>query len=130
MVGASCLEKLLEVIGRLPLLALEGVLGSGNELLIGIIGLLVVVPLITSGSDCNPLGLPLWPPLVAFGAPLHAFADCLAWCPSAAARDHPPIALNENSPTTSSPEVCLVVMSSSSFMVFGLSRPSSCTRVR
>jgi hypothetical protein len=98
MVGSGRLEKLIEVIGTLPRLALEVTLGGGNELLIGIVSLLVVVTLIIAGSDCAPLGLPLWPPLGAFGAPLHAFAGCLEWCPSAITGDRPPVALDENNP--------------------------------
>jgi hypothetical protein len=81
MVGAGHLEKLLEVIGRLPHLALEVTLSGGNRLLVGVIGLLVVVTLITAGSNYDPLGLLLWPPLVAFGAPLCAFASYLGCAP-------------------------------------------------
>jgi hypothetical protein len=43
MLGVGHLEKLLEVIGRLPHLALEVPLSGGNEPLIGIVGLLVIV---------------------------------------------------------------------------------------
>jgi hypothetical protein len=98
MVGSGRLEKLIEVIGRLPRLALEITLGSGNELYVGIVSLLVVVTLVIAGSDCASLGLLLWPPLGAFGAPLHAFAGCLDWSPSAIAGDRPLIALDENNP--------------------------------
>jgi hypothetical protein len=77
MVGAGRLEKLLEVIGRLPCLSLEVVLGGGNELLIGVVSLLVVVTLIIASSNCDPLGSLLWPPLVAFGAPFCILAGFL-----------------------------------------------------
>jgi hypothetical protein len=86
------------VIGWLLCLALEVTLRSGNELLVRIVGLLVIIALIVAGSDYDPLGLPLWPPLVAFSAPLCAFAGCLEWCPSTAAEDRPPVALDENGP--------------------------------
>jgi hypothetical protein len=84
------------VIGWLLCLALEVTLRSGNELLVRIVGLLVIIALIIAGSDYDPLGLPLWPPLVAFSAPLCAFVGCLEWCPSTAAGDRPPVALDEN----------------------------------
>jgi hypothetical protein len=75
VVGTGSLEKLLEVISRLPRLAFEVMLGGGDELLVRIVGLLVVVSLITIGSDCDPLGSLVGPPLVAFGVhpcPLEA----------------------------------------------------------
>jgi hypothetical protein len=55
MVGAGCLEKLLEVIGRLPHQALEVVLNNGDVFLIRVAGHLVVVALIAAGSDHNSL---------------------------------------------------------------------------
>jgi hypothetical protein len=57
MAGASHLEKLLKVIGRLPRLALDVPLGSSNELLIEIIGLLVIIVLVAAGCNRDPLGL-------------------------------------------------------------------------
>jgi hypothetical protein len=52
--------------------ALEVALRYSEELLIGVTSLLIIIPLITAGSDCDSLGLPFQPPLVAFGAPLTA----------------------------------------------------------
>jgi hypothetical protein len=117
MVWAGHLEKLLKVIGKLSCLVLEVTLGSSNVLLIGVTVLLVVVALIASRSNSDLLGAPILLPLVAFGAPLRAFADCLGQFPLAAIMDCLPITLDKNGPTASSPEVCWVVMSRSSFVV-------------
>jgi hypothetical protein len=62
MIGAGRLEKLLEVIYRLSRLVLEVMLDGGNELIVGIVSLLVIVALVAAGSDCDSLGSPLWPP--------------------------------------------------------------------
>jgi hypothetical protein len=48
MIGAGCLKKLLEVIGGLSRLALEVALSNGDELLVGVIGVLVIVDLIAA----------------------------------------------------------------------------------
>jgi hypothetical protein len=61
IIGAGHLEKLLKVIDRLSHLVLELAFISGNELLVGVIRLLVVVTLIAAGSDYDLLGSPLWP---------------------------------------------------------------------
>jgi hypothetical protein len=98
VVGTGRLEKLLEVIGRLPRLVFEVTLSGGDELLIKIIRLLVIVSLITAGSNRDPLGSPLGPPLISFGAPLCTLAGCLEWCPSTAIGGQPPVALDENGP--------------------------------
>jgi hypothetical protein len=98
MVWACCLEKLLEVIGRLPYLVLEIMLGGCDVFLIRVISLLVVVVVVATSCNHDPLGPPFWPPLTAFGASLRAFADNLGWCPSATAGDHLPIALDEDGP--------------------------------
>jgi hypothetical protein len=66
MIGAGCLEKIVEVIGGLPRLALDVTLNSCGDLLIGVIGLLVVIALIAAGSDRDLFGSLLGPPLVAF----------------------------------------------------------------
>jgi hypothetical protein len=86
MVGAGHLEKLLKVIDRLLHLALEVPLINGNEVLIRIIDLLVIVTLIIASCNRGPLGLPLWPPLVAFGAPLCAFVSYLGGAPQLSLR--------------------------------------------
>jgi hypothetical protein len=98
MSGVGRLEKLFEMIDGLPRLELEVALGSGNELLVRIVSLLVVVTPVATGNDCDALGSPLWPPLVAFGAPLCALAGCLEWRPSTATRGCLPITLDENGP--------------------------------
>jgi hypothetical protein len=85
MIGAGRLEKLLEVIYRLSRLVLEVMLDGGNELIVGIVSLLVIVALVAAGSDCDSLGSPLWPPLVAFRALLCSLASCLEWRSSTAA---------------------------------------------
>jgi hypothetical protein len=82
VVGTGHLEKLLEVIGRLSCLAFEVTLDNGDELLIRIIGLLVIIALVTTGSDHDPLGAPL----VSFGTLLCALTDCFEWRPSTATR--------------------------------------------
>jgi hypothetical protein len=61
LIAASRLEKLLKVIDRLSHLVLELAFIGGNELLVRVIRLLVIVALITAGSDCDLLGSPLWP---------------------------------------------------------------------
>jgi hypothetical protein len=78
MIEVGHLEKLLEVIGGLPRLAHEVALGGGNENLVEIIGLLVIVALITARCNYNSLGSPLCPPLVAFAPPLRAPAGYLS----------------------------------------------------
>jgi hypothetical protein len=75
MIGTGCLEKLLEVMCRLPHLALEVTLSGGHDLLIGVPSLLVVIPLIAASSERNSLGPPLQPPFVTIGAPLCALTD-------------------------------------------------------
>jgi hypothetical protein len=119
MVGASRFEKLLKVIGRLQLLVLDVALTSSDKFLVRVIGLLVVVALIGAGSDHDSLGLPHWPRLVAFVTPLHALASYLEGRPSTAIRVAFPSRRIKMAPTTLSTEVCLVVMSSISFLVFG-----------
>jgi hypothetical protein len=71
------LEELFKVIGRLPRLALEVMISSSDVIFIKVTSLLVVVTLIIAGSNDDPLGAPLLPPLIAFGASLRAFADVL-----------------------------------------------------
>jgi hypothetical protein len=96
MVGASRFEKLLEVINGLPHLALEVRLSSGNELLVGVISLLVIAALIVAGSDCDSLESLLWPPSVIFGALLRILAGCLERCPLTVIGGRLPVVLDEN----------------------------------
>jgi hypothetical protein len=84
MVWAGHLEKPLEVISRLSSLALEVALGHGDMFFIGVINFLAVVALIAASSNYDLLGALVWPPLIVFGAPLHAFASSLRRCLSTA----------------------------------------------
>jgi hypothetical protein len=56
VIGTSCLEKLLEVISRMLRLVLQITLSSDDELLIGVANILVVITLVTAGSDRDSLG--------------------------------------------------------------------------
>jgi hypothetical protein len=118
MVGACLLEKLLELIGRLPHLALEVTLGGGNDLLIGIVGLLDIVALIAAGSNCDLSGLPLWPLLLSLALLFVPLLATLGGTPQLPPGTAFPFPYMKRAPSTSSPEACRVVMSSSSFVVF------------
>jgi hypothetical protein len=98
MVWVGCLEKFLEVIRRLLHLALEITLGRGNMFLIRVISLLVVFIFVAASVNCDPSGVPLLPPLIAFGTPLSTFIDSLGWYPSTASEDYLSIALDKNGP--------------------------------
>jgi hypothetical protein len=97
MIEIGCHEKLLNVISGLPHRTLEVTLHGSDELIIGVASLLVLVPLIAAGNDRDSLGPSLWPPLVTFGVPLCALADCLerrfSLCPCWL-----PIVLDEDGP--------------------------------
>jgi hypothetical protein len=97
MIGVGCFEKLLQVIGGLLCLALKIRLGS-DELLIGVTSVLVVITFIADGGNHDPLGPPLWPPLVASGVPLCTLVCCLGLRPPTAARGCLLADLHENSP--------------------------------
>jgi hypothetical protein len=56
----------------------------------------VVLALVAAGSDHDLLGLPLWPPVAAFGTPLCTLADCLEGHPSTANGGRLPVALDKN----------------------------------
>jgi hypothetical protein len=96
VIGAGCLKKLLDVVGGLPHLTLEITLNSGDEPLVGVANILVVVTLITTGGDRDSLGPPLQPPFVTFGTPLHALVSCLGWRSLTATGGRFPAALNKN----------------------------------
>jgi hypothetical protein len=66
VIGIGCLKKLLKVISGLPHLAHEIALSSGDELLIGVTNILIVVTLIAAGRDRDLLGSPLQPLLSLF----------------------------------------------------------------
>jgi hypothetical protein len=119
MVGTGQFEKLLEVIDGLPRLMLEVTLSSGNELLIGVIGLLVIAALIIAGTNHNSLGSPLCPLLSPLALLFMPLLTTLWDAP------RPLLGATFLSPwmkmalTASSLEACLVAMPSSCFMVFG-----------
>jgi hypothetical protein len=98
MIGTGCLEKHLEVISGLPRLALEVALSSGDKLLVGVIGILVIVTLIIAASDRDSLEPSFCPLLVTFGALLCALAGCLDRCPSTAVGGRSPTVLDKNGP--------------------------------
>jgi hypothetical protein len=76
MIGAGCFKKFLKVIGELSHLAPKIMLSSGDELLIRVTSVLVVITFITAGCDRDSLGLPLRP-LLSFLVPLFApFVGC------------------------------------------------------
>jgi uncharacterized protein (DUF3820 family) len=85
------------VISGLLCLALKIGLGS-DELLIGVTSVLVVITFIADGGNHDPLGPPLWPPLVASGVPLCTLVCCLGLRPLTAARGRLLADLHENSP--------------------------------
>jgi hypothetical protein len=99
VIGTGWLEKHLKVISGLPRLALLIALSSGDELLIEVTNIFVVDTLITAGSDCDLRGRHFNPPLVAFGAPLHALAEAAF-----------PLLCTKMAPIASSPKACLVAM--------------------
>jgi hypothetical protein len=108
---------------------LKIMLGGSHELLIGVTDVLVVIIFIMTGGDCDSLGPPPRPPLIALDALfvplLVATVDAPRPPPGAAF----PLHCLKTTLTASSPEVCMVVMSRSSFVVFDCSQPSTCTRV-
>jgi hypothetical protein len=103
MIWEGHLEKLLEVIGRLPRLALEIALGGSDMFLIGVVLILAIVIIITACSNCDLLVMLLLPLLTAIGASLSAFADSLGWCPLATVRVSP-LPWTKTAPATSSPK--------------------------
>jgi hypothetical protein len=95
-IWAGHLAELSKVIGRLPRLELEVMLSGSDVFFIGVLSLLVVVALITAGGNGDPLGVPLWAPLIAFGASFYAFPGSIGQCPSGADKGHRPLALDKN----------------------------------
>jgi hypothetical protein len=129
MVWVGCFEKLFEVIGGLSRLVLRIELGSGDELLLEVTDVLVVLALVAAGGDCDPLWSLLRPSLVASSTTPCTIVCCLDWCPRQLLGAALVLLCMKTSLTASSKEACLVAISRSSFVIFGWSRPSSCTRV-
>jgi hypothetical protein len=77
MVWAGHLEKILKVISRLPRLVAEIMLGGSDVLLVRVIGLLVIVIIIATGSNCDPLRVPRCPLPITFRACLRTFVGSL-----------------------------------------------------
>jgi hypothetical protein len=119
MVGADCLEKLLDVISRLQRLIVEVMLDRGDMFFVKVIDFLVIVVHVSVSSNCDPLGVPLWPLLFVFHAPLHALADSLGQCPSATSGGCHPIVVDEHGPNCLLIEGVLGGDVRRSFAVFG-----------
>jgi hypothetical protein len=81
MIWAGCFEKLFDVIGKLLRLVLRITLGDGDELLVGVASVLVIIALITSGGDRDSLWSSLRPPLIASSTPPCTLVGCLGWRP-------------------------------------------------
>jgi hypothetical protein len=58
MFGLGCFMKPLKVIGGLPCQVLKIVLGGGNELVVRVTCVLVVISLVIAGGDHDSLGSP------------------------------------------------------------------------
>jgi hypothetical protein len=76
MIWLGCFEKLLDVIRWLSRLVFKIMLGNGNELLVGVVNVLIIITFVTTGGDCDSLGPALRPPLVTSGAPLCTLVSC------------------------------------------------------
>jgi hypothetical protein len=98
MIRAGCFEKLFDVIGGLPHLALRVMLCGGDELLIGAINILIVNTLIVAGGGHGSLWSPPLSPLVAFSTPPWTLVGCLGWRPWTATGGCLGAALHKNSP--------------------------------
>jgi hypothetical protein len=77
MIWADSFEKLFEVNGGLPHLALRIMLGGGDQLLIGVTSVLLIIALIRAGGDRDSLWSPLRPPLIASSTPPCTLVGCL-----------------------------------------------------
>jgi hypothetical protein len=130
MIWARCFEKLFDVIGKLLRLVLRITLGDDDELLVGVASVLVIIALITSGGDRDSLWSSLRPPLIASSTPPCTLVGCLGWRPRPLLGATLALLYTKIAPTASSPEACVGAMSRSSFVAFGWSQSSSCTRVR
>jgi hypothetical protein len=86
------------VICRVPGLAFGISLGNGDELLNGVIDVLIVNAFIATGGDRDPPRSPLWPPLITFGAPLCSLVGRFGQRPPTTTQSHLPAALYKNGP--------------------------------
>jgi hypothetical protein len=98
VIGTGCLEKLLKVVSGVSRLLLEIALSSGDELLIRVANITVVVTHVAAVDDHDSLGPPLQPPFVAFGTPLQALVSCLGWRSSTTIEGSFAAALKGNGP--------------------------------
>jgi hypothetical protein len=86
------------VIGELPSLTLRIMLGSGDQFLIRVTSIIVVITLVIAGSNHDSLWSLLRPHLVTSSTPPCTLVDCLGWHPPTTARGHLGAILHENSP--------------------------------
>jgi hypothetical protein len=93
MVQTGRFEKFLEVVIRLLRLALEVTLDGCDTHLIRVVRFLLFV--ITTGSNYDPLEVPLLPPFAAF---CGTFVSGFGWCHSAAAEGRFPITSDKDGP--------------------------------
>jgi hypothetical protein len=83
MIGVGCFQLLLKVIDGLLCLTLKISLDSGDELLVRVTSILIVITFIVASGDCDLLGSLLWPALIASSAPLCTLVGCLGRrCPT------------------------------------------------
>jgi hypothetical protein len=97
MIWSVCFEKLFEVIGGLPRLMLRIMLGGGDELLVGVASVLVIIALVIAGANYDSSWSPLRHPIIALSTPPCTLIGCLGWRPPTA-RGHLGAALHEDSP--------------------------------
>jgi hypothetical protein len=71
MIWAGCFEEIFKVIGRLSCLALRIMLGSSDELLAGVVSVLVIITPVVAGGNPDSLWL-LLQPFLSLLAPLLA----------------------------------------------------------
>jgi hypothetical protein len=117
------------VIHGQPRLTLKITLGGSHELLIGVTSILVIIILVMTGGNHNSLGPPPQPLVIALDALFVPLSVAVFDAPRPPFRAAFPLLCMKTTPTASSLEACLVVMSRSSFVVFGCSRLHLCTRV-
>jgi hypothetical protein len=129
MIWAGCFKNLFKVIGGLSCLELRIMLIDGDELFIGVTSVLVANTLVTVGGNRDSLWSPLRPLLSLIAPHLAPLSVVLVGTPRPPLEAALALLYRKTTSTASSPEAYLVVMSRSSFVVFGWSRPSSCTRV-